>query len=221
MKAVGPLAEASTWKLPTVIALVLANLIPHYGVLFLGWETFPLVFLFWLENVIVGGFNVLKMLMASPQNPMGWAGKLFIVPFFSFHYGMFTFVHGIFVVGLFGKQFRTGAPFPDAELFLRMISEQHLWWGVIGLVLSHGFSFVYNYVIGGEYRTTSLQALMQQPYGRVVVLHVAILGGGFLVMALGSPVAGLALLVLLKIALDVRAHLKQHSRLTKNVPSPI
>ncbi|HEX5218205.1 MAG TPA: DUF6498-containing protein, partial [Verrucomicrobiae bacterium] len=84
----------------------------------------------------------------------------------------------------------------------------------------HGFSFAYNYIIGGEYRTTSLPALMVQPYGRVIVLHVAILGGGFLVMALGSPVAGLALLVLLKIALDVRAHLKQHGQLTKNVPSP-
>ena len=70
MNAVGPLANASTWKLPTVIALVLANLVPLYGVLFLGWETFPLVFLFWLENVIVGAFNVLKMLMAPAYGRM-------------------------------------------------------------------------------------------------------------------------------------------------------
>ncbi|HEX5218454.1 MAG TPA: DUF6498-containing protein, partial [Verrucomicrobiae bacterium] len=183
MNPAGALAQTSTWKLPTVIALVLANLVPLCGVLFLGWETFPVVFLFWLENVIVGGFNVLKMLMAAPQNPGNRTGKLFIVPFFCFHYGLFTFVHGLFVIGMFGRQFRTGAPFPDAELFMRMISEQHLWWGVIGLVLSHGFSFAYNYIIGGEYRTTSLPALMVQPYGRVIVLHVAILGGGFLVMA--------------------------------------
>ena len=65
------------------------------------------------------------------------------------------------------------------------------------------------------------RSLMHQPYGRVIVLHIAILGGGFLVMALGSPVAGLALLVVLKIALDVRAHLKQHTQLTRNMPAPI
>jgi len=208
-----PLANAATGKLPTVITLVLANSIPLAGVLFLGWETFPLVFLFWIENVIVGGFNVLKMLLCAPQNGVNWLAKAFLIPFFCFHYGMFTLVHGIFVVGLFGKQFRQGAPGPDGELFVRLISEQHLWVAVLALTASHGFSFVWNYLLRGEYRTASLPALMRQPYGRVVVLHVAILGGGFLLMALGSPVAGLALLVVLKIALDVRAHVKQHTPL--------
>ncbi len=198
--------------LPTVIALVLANLIPLAGVLFFGWATFPLVYLFWLENVVVGGFNVLKMLLAAPQNGLNWLAKAFLIPFFCFHYGLFTFVHGVFVVGFFGGQFRQGAPFPDSDLFLRLISEQQLWLAVLALVVSHGFSFGWNYLLRGEYRTASLSALMHQPYGRVVVLHVAILGGGFLVMALGSPVAGLALLVVLKIALDVRAHVKQHQR---------
>jgi len=214
-----PLANAATWKLPTVIMLVLANLIPLAGVLFLGWETFPLVFLFWLENVVVGVFNVLKMLIAAPQNGVNWLAKAFMIPFFCVHYGMFTFVHGVFVVGFFGKQFRRGAPAPDVDLFLRLISEQHLWVAVIALFASHGFSFVWNYLKRGEYQRASLAALMQQPYGRVVVLHVAILGGGFLVMAMGSPVAGLVLLVLLKIALDVRAHVKQHQRLTANAPA--
>ena len=50
-----------------------------------------------------------------------------------------------------------------------------------------------------------------QPYGRVVVLHLAILGGGFLVMVMGMPVVGLALLIALKIGLDVLAHAKQHA----------
>ena len=53
---------------------------------------------------------------------------------------------------------------------------------------------------------------MQQPYGRVVVLHLAILGGGFLIMALKSPTAGLVLLVVLKIILDVRSHWKERRR---------
>jgi hypothetical protein len=38
------------------------------------------------------------------------------------------------------------------------------------------------------------------------VLHVPILFGGFLMMALHSPVWGLLLLVGLKIALDLRGH---------------
>jgi hypothetical protein len=220
VKGLRPLVEASTWKSPTVIVLVLANLIPLYGVLVFGWETFPLVYLFWLENVVVGGFNVLKMLLAAPQSGVSWAAKLFLIPFFCVHYGMFTFVHGVFVVGFFGRQFRQGAAFPDADMFLKVISEQHLWLALIALVISHGFSFGWNYLVRGEFRTASLSALMQQPYGRVVVLHVAILGGAFLLMALGSPVAGLVLLVGLKIALDVRAHLRQHTRPPVNAALP-
>ena len=34
------------------------------------------------------------------------------------------------------------------------------------------------------------------------------------------PTAGLVLLMVLKIALDVRAHLRQHTRLSVDVPAP-
>src|SRR4051794_13280890 len=70
------------WRQPSVIALVLANLVPVFGVLVLHWEVFPLMFLFWSENVIVGVFNVLKMLVNQPASPAIWIGKLFVIPFF-------------------------------------------------------------------------------------------------------------------------------------------
>ncbi len=198
---------------PTVIALVLANLIPLYGVLALGWEVFPLMLLFWMENVIIGVFNVLRMLLAELQKPAAWVGKLFLVPFFCVHYGMFTFVHGVFVVGLFGGQFRAGASFPSLGMFQKLITEQHLGIAVLALVASHAFSFAWNYLGRGEYRTVALQTLMARPYARVVVLHLVILGSGFLLVALKSPVVGLVLLVLFKIGLDVSSHLKEHVHL--------
>lgn len=194
---------------PTALALVLANLIPIYGVLALGWEVFPLMLLFWLENLIIGAFNVLKMLLCEPHAPAKWVAKLFLIPFFSFHYGMFTLVHGVFVLGFFGGAFRQGAPFPSWSDVARMIGEQQLGYAVGALVVSHAFSLGYNYFWRGEYRSASLSGLMQQPYGRVVVLHLAILGGGFLIMSLQSPTAGLVLLVAFKIALDLRSHRKE------------
>lgn len=220
MKLLQPLANASAWKSPTVIALVLANLIPLYCVLAFGWEVFPLLLLFWVENVIIGGFNVLKMLLAAPQIGVSWVVKLFLIPFFCVHYGMFTFVHGVFVVALFGRQLQGGGGFPGPGTFLKLISEQHLWIAVIGLAISHGFSFGWNYLWRGEFRTASLPALMQQPYGRVVVLHLTILGGGFLMMAMGSPTAGLVLLVVLKIILDLRSHVREHNKPAAKVVAP-
>jgi hypothetical protein len=87
--------------------------------------------------------------------------------------------------------------------------EQKLVWAGLGLFVSHGISFVHNYLVGGEFRRAGVQSLMTQPYGRIVVLHVTILLGGFLMMALKSPALGLVLLVVLKILLDLRAHLAE------------
>jgi hypothetical protein len=54
---------------------------------------------------------------------------------------------------------------------------------------------------------------MTQPYARVVVLHVAIIGGAVLVQALGSALPALALLIVLKTAIDLAAHLAERRKL--------
>lgn len=194
------------------MALVLANLVPLGGVWFLGWKIFPLIFLFWLENVIVGVFNALKLLLVAPAEPAGWVVKAVMVPFFCFHYGLFCLVHGVFVFVLFGRGTLPTQGFPGPEQFWQVLEGQHLYWAALALAASHGVSFGLNYLRSGEYRRARLDTLMQAPYGRVVVLHVAILGGGFLILSLGSPLGGLVLLIVLKIALDVRAHLRERRR---------
>lgn len=212
-------ASATDWQRPSVIALILANLMPVAGVLFFGWEVFPLMFLFWSENVIVGFFNALKMLFAAPTEPLGWAAKLFMIPFFCVHYGLFTFVHGIFVIALFGGGMQSGMGFPNLQTFWNVAAENHLGWAIFGLAVSRGISFVTNYLMNGEYRRASLPVLMQQPYGRIMVLHVAILGGGFLMLALHSPTLGLLLLCVLKTVLDLRGHLKERAKFSAVAPA--
>jgi len=199
------------WTRPSLIALVLANLVPVFGVLFLGWEVFPLLLIFWFENVIIGGFNVLRMLLASPDEPLSWAGKFVLIPFFCVHYGMFTFVHGSLLIGFFGGGSMHG--FMNLDLIRRTMAEYHVGWAVFGLVVSHGISFATNYLGSGEFRRASLPVLMMQPYGRVVVLHLTILFGGFVMLALKSPVIGLLLLVILKLGLDIFAHDRERKKL--------
>jgi hypothetical protein len=200
--------------------LVFANAIPLFGVLFLGWKVFPLILLYWLENVIVGGFNVLRMLTADPRDPIRWIGKAFLIPFFCVHFGGFTFVHGVFVFAMFGGPAYTHQFFPSLAGIFAAIRQTGIGFAVLGLILSHGVSFVGNYLLGGEYRQASLQQLMSQPYGRVIVMHLVILGGGFLVLALHSPVPALAVLVLLKIAVDLRAHRAERRRLGGETAAP-
>ena len=209
------LADLNKTLTPSAAALVLANLVPLYGVLFLGWRVFPVILLYWFENVVIGAYNVLKIILARPGDIGRWVGKVFMVPFFVFHFGMFCFVHGIFVVVLFGEGTVASFDNPGVGMFAGALAAAGVTWAAVALVASHGFSFVYNYLWRGEYRQAELEKLMGQPYARVVVLHVVIIASGFLVMAFGAPVVGLFMLVLLKLGVDLAAHLKERNKFTE------
>ena len=80
------------------------------------------------------------------------------------------------------------------------------------LVASHLFSFGWNYLYRGEFRRAKLSELMSRPYVRVVVLHIAIILGGIGAVALGSPLWALLVLLAMKIGLDLKAHVDEHSK---------
>ena len=187
--------------------LVAANLLPLYGVLFWNWEVFPLLALFWMENVIIGVLNAARMLAVDPRDAALWGAKLFMVPFFCVHYGIFTAVHGMFVFSMFGHSKASGLGLPELA---RAAEAWNLWLPIGVLLASHLFSFFWNYLYRGEFRRASLPELMMKPYARVMILHVTILVGGFGAMALGSPLWALLVLLGIKVALDLRAHLKEH-----------
>jgi hypothetical protein len=148
--------------------------------------------------------------------------------FFLVHYGLFWFVHGIFVFALPGFAGFSGGSCNDLMavpgdlpgVFLGPAScpggafGEVLWGSValagVALFLSHGASFVFNYLGGGEFRTASPARLMTAPYGRVVILHLTIIFGAFVVAFLGSPVGALLVLVALKTAFDLGLHLREH-----------
>lgn len=200
--------------LPSVLFLVLANLVPLYGVFILHWQVFPILLLFWIENVTVGLFNALKMLLATPSVTSIWIAKLFIVPFFCVHYGLFTLAHGVFVFGFFGGYFSEFDSFPNGNPVFQRIADFQLGWAVLALFLSHLVSFAINYVGKGEYKQAKLMELMFQPYSRVVILHVTIVIGAFLVVLANAPAYVLVILILLKIFIDVKTHLREHKKYT-------
>jgi len=203
--------KTSDFQKPSVIILILANLLPVLGVLLLDWKIFPILFLYWIENVIVGFFNVLKMALASPANGNSKAAKISIIPFFCIHYGLFTFVHGIFVILIFGGAENGNMGNLNFPTVISSVMNFGILFGIMTLFISHGLSFGINYIGNGEYKEAKLNSLMSQPYSRVVVLHLIIIFGGFLITLLGSPEAGLVVLIVVKMWIDILAHLRQHA----------
>ena len=200
----------------SLVALVAANAIPLLGVVFLHWQVFPVILIYWLENVAVGGFNVLRIAVADPDQPLLWFAKLFMIPFFCLHFGMFTYIHGVFVFTMFGDAARAlggHSPWPTVALVRLAVQRYGVGFAVLALFMSHAASFVWNYILRGEFRRVKIAQLMTQPYERVMVMHFTIIFGGMATMAMGSPAAAVAVLVVIKTAIDVRLHRRERTRL--------
>jgi Family of unknown function (DUF6498) len=200
------------------LALLLSNLLPVLGVLYLGWDVGSIVVLYWAENLIIGGYTILKILVA------GRSRALFPALFFCVHYGGFCAIHGMFVLQLTGYADtmhlqQTTWPFPLQliEQFIglsRQILEaapREFARACLALVISHGASFLLLYIGRQEYRNATANELMSAPYKRIAILHIAVIAGGFLVQKLGSPIGLLLALVALKIVMDLGLHRRSHT----------
>ena len=208
-----------------LLALVLANLIPIFGVLYLQWDVGSIVVLYWTENLIVGVYTVLKMLVAARF------GALFYILFFCLHYGGFCAIHGVFVLELTefaGEQTMATPPesWPGPLVFIQLFinlgrqvinaAPEEFLWASLALLLSHGISFILLFIGQKEYLNTTRKELMNAPYKRIVVLHIAVIAGGFLVAALDSPIGLLIALVALKTGMDIMLHRQSHKAVQKN-----
>jgi len=215
----------NNWLDIAVIALVIANIFPLWAVVFLGWDAFAIVLLYWAENIVIGFYNILRIALARVPHPTAHLAKLFMIPFFMVHYGGFMAVHGVFVL-LFFSRTEPSFPGPHGQAWPCFFVFLQLLVGVIGqawsvlppnakpilltLFASHGVSFVHNFLIKGEYAKVNPRRLMARPYSRIAVMHIAIIAGGFLTMAMGSPMPVLVALVVLKTILDVKLHMREH-----------
>ena len=140
------------------------------------------------------------------------------------HYGAFCGAHGLFIAELFtpgvaaselGEQYPNLGPlslFVEPVVTIFSAANQLWWWAFFALVASHTVSFVLNYLGHGEYRHESTGSLMSAPYGRIFILHVAVLLGGIAVTELGEPVYLIIVLVFVKIFVDVKMHNREHRR---------
>ena len=220
----------------SLIILILVNLLPIFGVIYGGWNVFEIVVLYWFENVVIGVVNVFKIMTSAPSKDdaevngqplpeylrsdaskvFHHVAKFFLIPFFTFHYGMFCFVHGIFVFALLGQKsgaLEAGSPISGMREITGNLLQSDIKWCVIAIIASHVFSFFHNYLGKGEYRKNTPSELMHAPYGRIVVLHIAIILGAFVITAMGSSVGMLILLIIGKIIIDAKLHLRSHKKL--------
>lgn len=199
-------ADYSLWGIVLANGLVLAL------ALLLSWPLSVLLWPYWAQSVIIGLFNVRRMLaldrfttdglrindrVVQPTTGTKWQ----VASFFLLHYGFFHFGYLMFLL--------LKAPLPQAEqgwvlLLAVVFAASH--------ALSH-LEHLRHDLAGG----TNLGTLMFVPYLRIIPMHFTIiLGMGFLQ---GSTLA-LWLFVALKTAADLAMHKAEHHLMRQSSAAP-
>lgn len=156
------------------VAMAIAfNAITLLGVLWWGWPPGNVYALFWLENLVLGIFGLVKVATARGagkpvrleinDRPAGNASPALLAVFFAFHYGIFCLVHGVFT-GIVA----VSAGLDPSFLFLGF--------PLILLVVRYTVETLTSWFGRGGLRdVVSPAQAMFQPYPRVIVLHLAVM----------------------------------------------
>ena len=207
----------------SLLALIAANLVPLVGALFYDWDASLVLALFWIENLIIGAFNLLKMLILAARAMR--LNELFLCCFFVLHYGLFCSAHGLLLWDLLdlGKVdasvYFGDIGFGPLELFAEGAAvligfiDLHgsvIMLGIVALTLSHLVSFIEHFILRGEIFSLTNRDMMARPYGQILAMHAGLILGAVAVDKFGSTAALLAVIVVLKLLIDFMQHKRRH-----------
>ena len=197
-------AAPVTLASPSSLILIIANLVPVVGAVFWNWDLGHVLVLYWAESAIIGFYNLCKIIV------IGKYLAILAGPFFLAHFGAFMAVHFLFIYTIFIKGpegWNSGTELGDvAKMFAALAP------ALIALFLSHGYSFLVNFLGRKEHASRTIQTQMSEPYGRIIFMHLVIIFGGGLALVLGEPTPVLIIVIALKIWFDLRSHLKQREK---------
>jgi hypothetical protein len=198
-----------------------ASLVPLAGVLWFGWSASTFLLVFWGETLLSGTANVARIglhrrltrarghfrrqLQESSRRNHGkeQPGRetTFLAEYATVLY-VFTLAHGLFL-GLFllmlDRNWLTNGPSPwhiDVESFRTAI---------LAVAAITVFELLYDLLGVGQQPFSWLKERVQVALGRVVILHLVVIFGAFLMMRFETPMSFLGILVGLKALMDLGA----------------
>jgi hypothetical protein len=204
-----------------VLSLICANIATIIMAILGNWDLATVMFIYWVQSIIIGFFTVLGMLLITvpppvpdleppvqqPERPRTiyirnpWMVKCLLVGIFALPYGIFHWAYYTFIVdsGIFGIVHFSGTG---------------IWFSCSLFFANHLYSFIfYNHQrfhdgmdIAGELFT---------PFRRIIPMHMTIIFGGILLLILTfigiqSTLPVLVLSLVIKTSADVTAHRNKH-----------
>ncbi len=205
----------------SAFALLLANALLLAMYFLFDLELFQLVVVYWVECLWIGVFSALKLIVASiagspyENRYVGFSpGAAVVTSVLAIGFIAAEFL-AVFVIVGFALSFAHEALTPDGDGFL-FTNMGLILGGSFLLLASHAVSFVANFLIGKEYRTARVVPLLLLPFTRCLALFGAIILAliiAKLVPALSNTAGFAIVLIVFKLAWDLRLHRREREKL--------
>ncbi|MFT4227320.1 DUF6498-containing protein [Micropruina sp.] len=170
----------SRYRLLDIGWVLATNLFVLAGVIVWDWPAGNVFLVFWIENAILGVTTAVRIATAEgPVEGQPRSDSILRFPtwgrvgFFVVHYGIFSFVHLVFVTIL-----AIGAGVEWSFWALGMPA--------LLIALRYVVDLVRDWFLGGRRRRVNAEQAFWSPYPRLIVLHVATLLGFFVAFPFGS-----------------------------------
>jgi hypothetical protein len=207
---------SSRWKRalldPSTSALLVSNIIVIAFAYDQQWNLITLLWIYWAQSVIIGVFNVVKILDLTHFSTDGFyingrpvapteVTKRKTALFFAFHYGLFHAAYFVFLV-----VFTFVGLWQAADYSATAASVLFVLAGIALFSANHLYSFEHNRE-QERARTRNIGSVMFAPYARIIPMQVTLIIGLFLVDR-----AALILFLALKTVADVITHVAEHAQ---------
>ena len=153
-------------------------------------EPFTVLFGYFLETIIIGVFNVFKMVVASKHDGSG--------------YGMFVAIQSIFVfvvIGIDGTKL-IKEPFNIIENYIMMLDLQGMEYMLPLLITTQLVKFLLDFMHPKKYLEFTVQEIMFKPYVRIFVQQFTVIIAMFFIIFSNVSVIAALLLILFRTIVD-------------------
>ncbi len=190
------------------INIIVWNLMPYWGVLFLNWQPLTVFACYAFESIIIGVFNVFKLIVVyfsgnkemddADPNSLGF----FSIPAFVFSYGLLAlcqfFIFFSFCSMIISDDKDKG-PVNLLDTISLFTNSQSIFLILSAYVMSYVYLFVNDFILTGDYTRRTMRDQLTEPFPFVMGSQFIVLLGAFFYGAFGNGVMILPALTTVKV----------------------
>ena len=187
--------NAYSWaNLLLLIALVIVGEVSALAILY-GY---------FLETILIGIFNIFKMLSCHKHEKGKKNPILPLVLFFIFHYGMFVAVQSVFLFAIvsFSGDALISEPFHLIDNYIIVLQTEGVLPVMIILGLGQILKYFFDFIQPQKYLEFTSKDIMMKPYARIFIQQFVVILASFFIAFSGASIIAAILLIVFRFIVD-------------------